>query len=71
MRDFVKLLLVYATETKAVYTKPRTINYCEQTANGFKVEFVPEDQVYSPETVNIPLEDLFGWMWGKISEGKG
>ena len=71
MTDFEKLLLAYATETRAVYSKPRTINYCEQTATGFKVEFVPKDQNYGPETVDIPLEDLLGWMWVKILEVKG
>jgi hypothetical protein len=68
MNNFKKLLLAYATETKTVYATPRTINYCEQTATGFKVEFVPEDQFYSPEAVDIPLEALLGWLWEKISE---
>jgi hypothetical protein len=71
MISFEKLLLAYAAETRATYATPRTINYCEQTATGFKVEFVPEDQTYSPETVDIPLEALLGWMWGKILEVKG
>jgi hypothetical protein len=72
MTSFKQLLLVYAVEEKAVFFTPKKINSCEQTATGFRVEIVPEDQTYQypPETVNIPLEDLLGYMWGKISEVK-